>query len=82
MRIDLNGLDATASYKASASSTWNTIGTLTAYSGFSPNYVALSAVRRGYADNVQFFTIPEPSALVLLAVGGVLVVAVRNRRRN
>ena len=61
VRIELNGLDATASYKESTSPTWITIGTLAAYSEFVPNYVALSAVRRGYADNVTVVSPPPTS---------------------
>lgn len=52
VRLTLNGAQVTGEYKSAGASAWTMIGTVNAYDGFSPNYVAVSTRQGGYADDV------------------------------
>jgi len=54
IKMTVAGRDVTAEYKRYDSKVWIKIGELTAYSGFLPNYVAISAIRGGCLDDVGY----------------------------
>ena len=46
---------AVGEYKLSSNENWITIGTLTTYNGFAPNYIGISCLRGGFMDDVGYY---------------------------